>query len=185
MSVTRTISTKLAIEGEAEYQAKVRECNAALKETGSALDLVNAKYDANDKSMEAVKARGEALEAMYDAQNKKLTESRAALENARQAQEKHGKTVDDLKKRLADATDELNKMTESGEDNEEQQKALKDEIDKLNKELGIAQNMYDAASKGVTNWTISANKAEADLYKLQRRIEENNKTMEDTPGTAK
>ena len=185
MSVTRTISTKLAIEGEAEYQAKVRECNAALKETGSALDLVNAKYDANDKSMEAVKARGEALEAMYDAQNKKLTESRAALENARQAQEKHGKTVDDLKKRLADATDELNKMTESGEDNEEQQKALKDEIDKLNKELGIAQNMYDAASKGVTNWTISANKAEADLYKLQRRIEENNKTMEDTPETAK
>lgn len=185
MSVTRTISTKLAIEGEAEYQAKVRECNAALKETGSALDLVNAKYDANDKSMEAVKARGEALEAMYDAQNKKLTESRAALENARQAQEKHGKTVDDLKKRLADATDELNKMTESGEDNEEQQKALKDEIDKLNKELGVAQNMYDAASKGVTNWTISANKAEADLYKLQRRIEENNKTMEDTPGTAK
>lgn len=185
MSVTRTISTKLAIEGEAEYQAKVRECNAALKETGSALDLVNAKYDANDKSMEAVQARGEALEAMYDAQNKKLTESRAALENARQAQEKHGKTVDDLKKRLADATDELNKMTESGEDNEEQQKALKDEIDKLNKELGIAQNMYDAASKGVTNWTISANKAEADLYKLQRRIEENNKTMEDTPGTAK
>ena len=106
MSVTRTISTKLAIEGEAEYQAKVRECNAALKETGSALDLVNAKYDANDKSMEAVQARGEALEAMYDAQNKKLTESRAALENARQAQEKHGKTVDDLKKRLADATDE-------------------------------------------------------------------------------
>lgn len=185
MSVTRTISTKLAIEGEAEYQAKVRECNAALKETGSALDLVNAKYDANDKSMEAVKARGEALEAMYDAQNKKLTESRAALENARQAQEKHGKTVDDLKKRLADATDELNKMTESGEDNEEQQKALNDEIDKLNKELGIAQNMYDAASKGVTNWTISANKAEADLYKLQRRIEENNKTMEDTPETAK
>ena len=185
MSVTRTISTKLAIEGEAEYQAKVRECNAALKETGSALDLVNAKYDANDKSMEAVKARGEALEAMYDAQNKKLTESRAALENARQAQEKHGKTVDDLKKRLADATDELNKMTESGEDNEEQQKALKDEIDKLNKELGVAQNMYDAASKGVTNWTISSNKAEADLYKLQRRIEENNKTMEDTPETAK
>lgn len=185
MSVTRTISTKLAIEGEAEYQAKVRECNAALKEAGSALDLVSAKYDANDKSMEAVTARGEALEAMYDAQNKKLTESRAALENARQAQEKHGKTVDDLKKRLADATDELNKMTESGEDNEEQQKALKDEIDKLNKELGVAQNMYDAASKGVTNWTISANKAEADLYKLQRRIEENNKTMEDTPETAK
>lgn len=185
MSVTRTISTKLAIEGEAEYQAKVRECNAMLKETGSALDLVKAKYDANDKSMEAVTARGEALEAMYDAQNKKLTESRAALENARQAQEKHGKTVDDLKKRLADATDELNKMTESGEDNEEQQKALKDEIDKLNKELGVAQNMYDAASKGVTNWTISANKAEADLYKLQRRIEENNKTMEDTPETAK
>lgn len=184
MSVTRTISTKLAIEGETEYQAKMKECNAALKETGSALEVTAARYEANDKSMEAVTARGKALEAMYEAQNQKLTVAREALDNARQAQERHGKTVDDLKKQLADANDELTKMTESGQDNQEQQKALKEEIERLNRELGVAENKYTAASRGVTNWTVSANKAEADLYKLQRRIEENNRAMEETPEAA-
>ena len=40
----RTISTKLAVEGEAEYKQKIASCNSELKTLKSSLALVPVSY---------------------------------------------------------------------------------------------------------------------------------------------
>ena len=59
----RTISTKLAVEGEAEYKQKIASCNSELKTLKSSLALVQSEYKNNANSMEALTAKGEALSA--------------------------------------------------------------------------------------------------------------------------
>ena len=67
----RTISTKLAVEGEAEYKQKIASCNSELKTLKSSLALVQSEYKNNANSMEALTAKGEALSAMQTAQAKR------------------------------------------------------------------------------------------------------------------
>lgn len=85
MSV-RTISTKLAVEGEAEYKQKIASCNSELKTLKSSLALVQSEYKNNANSVEALTAKGEALSAMQTAQAKKVAELEKALENCQKAQ---------------------------------------------------------------------------------------------------
>ena len=184
MSLQRTISTKLAIEGEQEYLAKMKECNAGLKEAASALDVVSAKYDANDKSMEAVTARGKALDEMYEAQRRKLDTAAQALENARKAQQMHADAIDAAQQRIAETNRQLEALASQTGDTSAEQEQLNRQLAALNEELDTAQRNYDAASRGVSSWTVTVNKSEAALYKLQRQIEDNNTALDDAADTA-
>ena len=184
MSLQRTISTKLAIEGEQEYLAKMKECNAGLKEAASALDVVSAKYDANDKSMEAVTARGKALDEMYEAQRRKLDTAAQALENARKAQQMHADAIDAAQQRIAETNRQLEALANQTGDTSAEQEQLNRQLAALNEELDTAQRNYDAASRGVSSWTVTVNKSEAALYKLQRQIEDNNTALDDAADTA-
>ena len=103
MTVTRTIKTRLAIEGEAEYQAKMRQCSDAIRETSSTLDLVTAKYAENANSIEALTEKGDVLQRMYDQQAEKVKTAADALENARKAQEDYARDIINIKEKLADA----------------------------------------------------------------------------------
>ena len=58
---TRTISTKLAIEGEAQYRQALSSCNAELKTLKSSLALAESEYKNNANSMEALTAKGSRL----------------------------------------------------------------------------------------------------------------------------
>ena len=58
---TRTISTKLAIEGESEYRASITRINNEIKSLQSALKLTESQYQTNANSMAALTAKGKAL----------------------------------------------------------------------------------------------------------------------------
>ena len=48
---TRTITTKLALEGEAEYRAKIKNINSELAVYKSELEKVEAKYKTSANSL--------------------------------------------------------------------------------------------------------------------------------------
>ena len=56
---TRTIGTKLVMEGEAEYRASLSRISKELGTLDSALKLVESQYKGNANSMEALKAKGQ------------------------------------------------------------------------------------------------------------------------------
>lgn len=54
---TRTITTKLALDGEAEYRAKIKNINAELALHKSELEKVKAKYQDSANSLTALEAK--------------------------------------------------------------------------------------------------------------------------------
>ena len=59
--VTRTISTRLAIEGESAYSASISRINSEIKTLQSALKLSESEFKNNANSMEALASKGNAL----------------------------------------------------------------------------------------------------------------------------
>lgn len=55
---TRTISTRLVLEGEAEYRAQLKNVNAELALQKSELEKVESQYRTSANSMEALTAKG-------------------------------------------------------------------------------------------------------------------------------
>ena len=82
---TRVITTKMAIDGEAEYRASLSRINSELKTLQSALKLTESEFKSNASSIEALTARGDSLKNLYEGQARKVEELQRALENARGA----------------------------------------------------------------------------------------------------
>ena len=55
---TRTISTKLAVEGEAAYKASLKNINSELGTLKSELKLVESEFSGQANSLAALQAKG-------------------------------------------------------------------------------------------------------------------------------
>ena len=62
--MARKISTRLAIEGEAEYRRAITGINNELKTHKSQLALIESEYKGNANSMQALTSKGKALTDM-------------------------------------------------------------------------------------------------------------------------
>ena len=71
---TRTISTRLAVEGEAEYKASLKNINSELGTLKSELKLVESEFSGQANSLAALEAKGSTLGKMYAEQEKKINQ---------------------------------------------------------------------------------------------------------------
>ena len=69
---TRVISTKLQLDGEAEYRASLKNINSELGTLKSDLKLTESQFAGQLNSYDALAAKGETLAKMYEQQEKKL-----------------------------------------------------------------------------------------------------------------
>lgn len=180
----RTISTKLAVEGEAEYKQKVAACNSELKTLKSSLALVQSEYKNNANSMEALTAKGSALSAMQTAQAKKVSELEKALENCQKAQSAYSDRVAAAEANVSKYEKALADLKDSTGDTSEEQAALTAELEKWQKELDDAQAGQAAAERGVQNWQQQLNKAKIDLNETNEAIEKNNQYLSEAEQSA-
>ena len=113
---TRTISTRLVIDGEAEFKRAVTSINTELRKMSSELKLAEAQFAEQANTTEALQAKLKALQNVYDAQKKKTEELTKAHENAQKAQETYAakdvaggvkNTVDDLANGAKNAVDDV------------------------------------------------------------------------------
>ena len=72
---TRTISTKLAVEGEAGYKQAIASCNSELSTLKSQLNLVETAFKGNANSLAALSEKGNTLQNMYEKQVEKALPS--------------------------------------------------------------------------------------------------------------
>lgn len=145
---TRTITTKLALEGEAEYRAAIKNINAELSLHKSELEKVQAKYSDSANSLEALQAKETALKDVLATLDTKYSEQSAMLEKAKQAQQDYAAQVVQLKTKL----DTLKGSTGS----------TKDEEEKLNKKLAEAESCMQKAANSVTFYQRQLNNTERD-----------------------
>ena len=180
----RKISTRIAIDGEAEFKAAVTSINSELRKMSSELKLVEAEYKGNANTAEALEKKLKALQDMQEAQTKKTEELKKATENAKKAQEAYANKIDEIKSKLAAVQSEMDELSKSTDDTSEQMAALTEEQAKLSSELDTAQGKYDAATRGVNNWEAQLNRSKATSAELNREIEDTSGYLDEAKNSA-
>lgn len=127
---TKTISTKLAVEGEAAYRQGVASCNAELKTLKSNLALVESEFRNNANSMAALTAKGNALSAVYDKQLEKVVKLETALLNAQNAVATYTEKQADLKAKLDASSQAVGDLDETSKKSGKQWADYADELEK-------------------------------------------------------
>lgn len=181
---SRTISTKVAIEGESQYRQAVSALNSSLKTLSTELAKVESQYRNQANSMEALKAKGDVVTKLYDEQRAKVNTLKDALANAKKAQQEHTQHVEDAKAKIAAAEKELSEMTDTTEEAAKRQTELTEQIEKLNKEMEYEQAAADAAQKGVNSWQQQLNRAEVSLDDLNEDLRKNEQYLEEASKSA-
>ena len=176
---TRTISTKLQLDGEAEYRASLKNINSELGTLKSELKLTESQFAGHLNSYAALSAKGETLAGMYDQQEKKLAAINKILSEAKDAQSKFGNEVQSAKDKIAKTEAALNALADAEGDTSEQQAKLTAELEEYKTELATAEANQQKATEAVNKYQTQANSAEAELNKLGNEIDENNKCMDE------
>lgn len=175
----RKISTKFAIEGESEYKNAVKQINQEMKVLNSEMAKVSSEFSSAQNSMEALSAKAETLAKQYETQSQKVDTMRDALQNAKDAQQEWADKLEDATERVDSLKQQLEELENAEGDTTEEQARLTEELDKATEAQEAAQRGYDAATKGVEDWQTRLNYAEADLNKLNDKIQENDKYLQE------
>lgn len=167
---TRTIATKLVLDGEAEYRAKLKNINAELALQKSELEKVQAQYRNSANSLEALSAKQAALKGQINALNEKHREQSAMLDKAREAQQKYAAQVEELNGKLSG-------LAGSAEDTSEEQKKLQMEID-------AAEESMQKAANSVTYYQKQLNNTERDQAKLSTELDKTGQYLDEAKASA-
>ena len=174
---TREIKTRLKIEGDTQYQSAIKKINSELSTLRSEMKVVDAQFAGNAKSMEALEARSEALNKQYDKQREKLETLRNALKNAQNAQESANSKVEECRDKYNRAQQELEAYKQSTDKTAEGQKQLEDAVAQAGKELEIAERAQKSAASAVEDYGRKSNQTQAEVYKLERELENTNQDL--------
>ena len=181
---TRTIATKLAIDGEKEYKSAIKTVNSELGALKSELKLVESQFSGQANSYAALEAKGKVLASMYEAQEEKLSTLKEALKGAEGAQQGYGKQVEEAKKYVAECEEALAALGDEAGDTSERQKELEDELKKANSELQKATLYQDEATRKCNSYRSQINQAETALNQLSDEIADNNRYLEEAENSS-
>ncbi len=110
MSSKKTIGAGIALDGEKEYKAQIKEINNVMGVLKSELKLTASAFDNNGKSMNDMRAKSEVLEKQVTSQKDKVETLKKALENAKNEYGENSKQVRSWQVQLNNAEADLNKM---------------------------------------------------------------------------
>ncbi len=119
---TRVISTKLSVEGEAEFKKQMGDVNSHLKTLKSDMALVTAEFKGQANSLEALTAKDKILREQLAQQTEKMRALEEAVKEAAEAYGEQDKRTDGYKQSLNAAKTAVANLTRELEDNEKQMK---------------------------------------------------------------
>ena len=115
---TRVISTKLSVEGEAEFKKQMSDVNSHLKTLKSDMALVTAEFKGQANSLEALTAKDKILREQLEQQTEKMRALEEAVKEAAEAYGEQDKRTDGYKQSLNAAKIAVTNLTRELEENE-------------------------------------------------------------------
>ena len=141
----RTIGTRLAITGEAEYKRALKEAVAELSNMKAGLKLVSEQYKENANTTEALKQKIEKLTGAKKAQETVLETLKAGLKNAREQQELYAQKTQEMERKTAEASLRLEELKNTAGDTQKEQEELTQAIAEYTRELEESRNRASRA----------------------------------------
>ncbi|MBD5395022.1 MAG: phage tail tape measure protein [Lachnospiraceae bacterium] len=174
-----TISNKIVLEGEKEYNAALKEIKTAQAELRSEMKLSQATYKDNQNSLDALKEKHEILSKQYEVQTRKVEVYQQAIEKSQKKEEEATKKVEELKKALSDAENEMDQMEKSSSGTSEALEAQSKTVHDLKEKLALAEQGYDKAVLKTEGYRTSLNYASAEQKNLEAELKNTEKYIEE------
>lgn len=181
---TKTIATKLVIEGEKETRAAISAINAEYRNLQAELKNVSSAFAGNQNSMDALQAQAQTLSATQEQLNQRLELQKQLLERAQQAQEAGAKATENARAALEDARRELAEYKEYGDESAEALQEYADAVTAAEKALRDCERAQAAAGKTVSNYSREVNLTQAELNDLNREIEQNERYLKEAEASS-
>lgn len=115
---TRTITTRIALDGERDFKAQMAQVNGELRNLKSEMTLVDATFKGQANTTEALTAKHKVLQGSVEQQREKVRALTQAVEDATQAYGDNDKRTDGYRQSLSRALAELINLNRELEDNE-------------------------------------------------------------------
>ena len=154
---TRTVKTKLEIDGEKQYKESVKEINQSLNVLNSEMKKTTAQFQDNAKSVEALKAKGDVL-------NRTLLEQKEKVETLKKALQESAEKYGEADKRTKSWQTQLNNAEAAVANTEHAIKENNAALDQSSKKFQFnADSMKAVAAKAAA--VVAAITAVAAAYK--------------------
>lgn len=176
---TRTVSTKLAIQGEEQYKSSIKTINSTLATLKSELKLTESQFAGQANSLEALEAKGETLSKMYEEQEKKLKTLNEVVSKARDIQQAYADRVERAQENVSKCKEALDSLANETGDTSAEQEKLEAALKAANDELAEAQKHYDEATRKTNSYQSQLNSTETALNALGREIDDNNRYLDE------
>ena len=150
---TRTITTRLAIEGETEFKRSMSDANSELKTLRSEMSLADAEFKGQANTMDALTKKNELLRRAQEQQTEKVKALEQAVEDAADAYGENDKRTDNYRQQLNRAKKELIDMNEALDDNEKYLDEARKSADKCAKSIDEFGKETDGAQSGIEKFT--------------------------------
>lgn len=143
----RTITTRLAVDGETAFKRAMTEADASLRAIKSELQLSEAQFQERAGSVEALTEKDKLLRREIEQQTEIVRALEQALRDAAQAYGENGGQVDRYRSQLNRAKTELARMNRALEDNCRYLQEARDSTDQTARSIdGFGQGAGDAGS---------------------------------------
>jgi len=144
---TRTITTRIALDGEADFKKQLGNVNRELRNLDSEMKLVTAQFQGQANSIEALTAKGDVLRKEYDQTAEKAKALEKAVEDAAEAFGESDARTDKYRQSLNRAKADLIELERELQDNARYLNEARESADKTAKsidELGREVRDVDA-----------------------------------------
>lgn len=144
----RTITTKLAVDGESEYKKALGEVDRSLKTLKTEMGLADATFKGQANSAEALAEKHRILSEEVEQQEEKVRSLEGALEEASKAYGENDKRTDSYRQKLNRAKTELVNLNRELKTNDKYLEEAEASTDGCAKSIdGFGREVKDAAGK--------------------------------------
>lgn len=175
----RNITTKLKLDGEAEYKSRLKSINAELKNHKSELQLVKQQYSDQQNSMQALMAKQKSLQSVQESQRAKVRELSEAYKNAEKYYESYGQKLEDSKQRYAEAREKLDALKGKVSESSKEYKDAEAAVQKYADEVLQMESAQQQCGDSMNAWGAKLNSAAGDLKRTDAELEKNTKYLEE------
>lgn len=178
------IGARIKLEKDTEFRNAVTGINKSLKSLKSELRLVEAQYDGNANSMEALQKKNEVLSRILEEHKNKVAATGNALKNAK---DQYGKIGAELTKTLELFDKENGRLEETrkiyGESSEEVKKQ-EETLRNLELQINKGNKEYEKAGNAIKDWETKLNYANAEAIRAEGALGRNAAYMKEASESA-
>ena len=173
------------LTGEAEYRKALTQITQNLRETSSALNLVDSQYSKNDKSIDTVTAKNEKLNAILEKQKSAYETLKNSFTNIKAKYDEQVNAHNKLQQEYDEEKAKLDKLKNTVGENSSAYEKQKAKVGELATELNKSQQNIDANEVAMSKLRVQMNNAEATINKTSKEIDNLGKETEETGEQAK